>query len=75
MSSKVLITEHARSMLEKEQERRINENWKRGYSLEQIASEAIVFWFNQGDADRFKNENSVDRILKEGGNPVSEEGF
>lgn len=75
MSSKVLITDHARSMLEKEQERRINENWKRGYSLEQIASEAIVFWFNQGDADRFKNENSVDRILKEGGNPVSEEGF
>jgi hypothetical protein len=43
--------------------------------LEQIASEAIVFWCNQGDADRFKNENSVDRILKEGGNPVSEEGM
>ena len=60
MSSKVLITDHARSMLEKEQERRINENWKRGYSLEQIASEAII-WFLTYDfpRDAYKDNNDV----------------
>ena len=75
MSKRIVIFDEAYRLLKEAQGQRIEDGWKRGYSLEQIASEAIVFWSNQGDADRFKNENSVDRILKEGGNPVSEEGF
>lgn len=66
MAVKVLITEQARDMLEKEQTRRIRENWKRGYSLEQIASEAIIWFLTVGHAqDAFKDDNS----------PVSKEGF
>ena len=75
MSKRIVIFDEAYRLLKEAQGQRIEDGWKRGCSLEQIASEAIVFWFNQGDADRFKNENSVDRILKEGGNSVPEEGF
>ena len=64
MSSRVLISDRAKEMLEKEQERRIHEKWKRGYSLEQIASEAVVWFLSYEHArDTFKDDNSV---IKEG---------
>ena len=64
MSARVLITDKARAMLEKEQERRIDNKWKRGYSLEQIASEAIEWFLTYEHArDTFKDNNSV---LREG---------
>jgi hypothetical protein len=61
MSSRVLVTDKARIMLEEEQDRRIKEGWKRGYSLEQIATEAINFFFltheSYGYRDHFKDSN------------------
>ena len=64
MSSRVLISDKAREALEREQDRRIKEKWKRGYSLEQIASEAVVWFLNYEHArDTFRNDNSV---IKEG---------
>ena len=61
MSSRVLVTEKARVLLEAEQERRIKANWKRGYSLEQIATEAIHFFMLAHEAygfrDRYKDSN------------------
>ena len=61
MSSRVLVTEKARVLLEAEQERRIKANWKRGYSLEQIATEAVtVFMSLQSDGytrNRFVDSN------------------
>jgi hypothetical protein len=64
MSSRVLISDAARHLLEREQERRIQAKWKRGYSLEQIASEAF-FWFisNSPYLDSSKDDNAV---IKEG---------
>ena len=60
MSSRVLISDRAKEMLEKEQERRIHEKWKRGYSLEQIASEAVVWFLSYEHArDTFKDDNSM----------------
>ena len=60
MSARVLVTDRARQMLEREQERRIREGWKRGYSLEQIASEAIVWFLSYEHArDTFKDDNSI----------------
>lgn len=60
MSSRVLISDRAKEMLEKEQERRFHEKWKRGYSLEQIASEAVVWFLSYEHArDTFKDDNSV----------------
>ena len=60
MSSRVLISDRAKEMLEKEQERRFREKWKRGYSLEQIASEAIIWFLSYEHArDTFKDDNSV----------------
>ena len=74
MAKKVMVFDEVYRMLKEVKEQRIEDGWKRGYSLEQIASEAIIFWCNQGDADRFKNENSVNRILEEGWKRVSEGG-
>ena len=60
MSSRVLISDRAKEMLEKEQERRIHEKWKRGYSLEQIASEAVVWFLSYEHVrDTFKDDNSM----------------
>jgi uncharacterized protein YodC (DUF2158 family) len=65
MSARVLISDQARNLLEKEQERRIQAKWKRGYSLEQIASEAILWYARYGpDHDAFRDDNS---IVKEAG--------
>ena len=61
MSSWLLVTDKARLLLEAERGRRIMENWKRGYSLEQIATEAIHFFVLTHEAygfrDRFKDSN------------------
>jgi len=61
MLSRVWVTDKARKLLEEEQDRRIKENWKRGYSLEQIATEAISFFMLlQPDAyerNRFADSN------------------
>ena len=60
MSSRVLISDKAREALEREQDRRIKEKWKRGYSLEQIASEAVVWFLSYEHArDTFKDDNSM----------------
>ena len=64
MSSRVLVSDKARRMLELEQERRIQNKWRRGYSLEQIATEAIIWFLSyEGARDVFRDDNS---ILKEG---------
>jgi hypothetical protein len=66
MSVRVLISDKARELLEKEQERRIRAKWKRGYSLEQIASEAILWYASYGpDPDAFRDDNAI----------IKEEGF
>ena len=60
MASRVLISDKARAMLEKEQERRIDNKWKQGYSLEQIASEAIEWFLSYEHArDALKDDNSI----------------
>ena len=64
MSSRVLISDKARGALEREQDRRIKEKWKRGYSLEQIASEAIIFWASHGDNSITKNIKDPEMIRK-----------
>ena len=66
MSSRILISDKARKALEKEQERRIHEKWKRGYSLEQIATEAIIWFLSYEHArDAFKDDNSLLKEEKE----------
>lgn len=60
MSSRVLISDKARKMLEREQERRIQEKWKLGYSLEQIATEAIIWFLSyEGAREAFRDDNSI----------------
>ena len=60
MSSRVLISDKARKMLELEQERRIREKWKLGYSLEQIATEAIIWFLSyEGAREAFRDDNSI----------------
>ena len=60
MSSRVLISDKARKMLEREQERRIREKWKLGYSLEQIATEAIIWFLSyEGAREAFRDDNSI----------------
>lgn len=64
MSSRVLVSDKARKMLELEQERRIQEKWRLGYSLEQIATEAIIWFLSyEGAREAFRDDNS---ILREG---------
>jgi hypothetical protein len=48
MSARVLISDHAKDLLEKEQERRIKARWKRRCSLGEIASEAILMFAGLG---------------------------
>ena len=60
MSSRVLVSDKARKMLELEQERRIREKWKLGYSLEQIATEAIIWFLSyEGAREAFRDDNSI----------------
>lgn len=60
MSSRVLVSDKARKMLELEQERRILDKWKEGVSLEQIATEAVIWFLSyEGPRDAYKNDNSI----------------
>lgn len=68
MSSRVLVTDKARKLLEEEQDRRIKANWKRGYSLEQIATEAVTF-FMLTQPDGYERNRFADS------NEPLEEGF
>ena len=65
MSSRVLISDQARDLLEKEQERRIQAKWKRRCSLGEIASEAILMFAGLGSGLDAFNDN--DSITKEAG--------
>ena len=47
MSKKILVYDEVYRMLEEAKEQRLEDGWKRGASLEQIASEAIIFWCSQ----------------------------
>jgi len=68
MSSRVLVTDKARKLLEEEQDRRIKANWKRGYSLEQIATEAVTLFMSLR-SDGYKRNRFADS------NEPLEEGF
>lgn len=67
MSRRILVYDDVEKILTAEQYRRNHEGWKRGTSVEQIASEAILFWNAQGNHERFKDINDVDYILKQYG--------
>ena len=71
MSKRVLVFDEAYRMLEEAREQRIQDGWKRGDSLEQIASEAIIFWYSQGDNERFRDNNDEKFIIENAGKPVS----
>ena len=70
MSKKILVYDEVYRMLEEAKGQRLEDGWKRGASLEQIASEAIIFWCSQGDNEKFRDVNDIDLILREGGKPV-----
>ena len=70
MSKKILVYDEVYRMLEEAKEQRLEDGWKRGASLEQIASEAIIFWCCQGDNEKFRDVNDIDFILKEAGKPL-----
>ena len=57
MATSVLISNKARELLEKEQERRIRAKWKRRTSLEEIASEAIFMFVGLDSA--LSHDNSI----------------
>ena len=67
MPSRVLVSDQARKLVEVEQERRIREKWKRGCSIEQIASEAIVWYVRYGPINQFKDKNYENSIVREEG--------
>lgn len=69
MTKMVRVFDEAREIIEEESDFRIKEGWKRGTSLEQIASEAIIFWSVQGNARRFKDINDREYILAHAGDP------
>ena len=73
MTKLVRVFDEAREIIEQESDNRIKQGWKRGMSMEQIASEAIIFWAAQGNAGRFKDINDREYILKHGGKPADEE--
>jgi len=60
MRKKIVITKHAWDLLEKEQIRRIKENWKNNISIEQIAVEAIEFFLSYYfPRNALKNNNGL----------------
>ena len=72
MSKRVLVYDEVLDMLLEAQSQRIEDGWKRGISLEQIASEAIIFWCSQGNNYRFRDINHQGFILKNAGKPANE---
>ena len=64
MASRILVSDYVRNLVEREQTRRIRENWKRGYSLEQIVSEAVISYLkSEHPRNDFKDDNSVVREM------------
>ena len=59
MWSTVIISDRARIMLEEERDRRIKAGWKSGYSLEQIATEAIMLFMEKSNyvRNRYRDSN------------------
>ena len=49
MSKSIKIFDYAHECLRIAQEQRKEDGWVNGSSLEQIASEAIIFWASHGD--------------------------
>ncbi len=70
MAKRVLVYDEVLDMLLQAQNQRVEDGWERGTSLEQIASEAIIFWYSQGNNERFRNINDQDYILKNAGKPA-----
>lgn len=64
MSKRILVYDYAYRLLEDAKEQRIMDGWKRGASLEQIASEAIIFWSRHGDNTVCRDINEPDRVRK-----------
>ena len=62
MAKKVMVFDEVYRMLKEVKEQRIEDGWKRGYSLEQIASEAIIFWSRQGDNTVCRDVTGPDRV-------------
>lgn len=62
MSKRIVIFDEAYRLLEEAQGQRIEDGWKRGCSLEQIASEAIIFWSRQGDNTVCRDVTGPDRV-------------
>lgn len=62
MSSRVLISDKAREELEKVKTERIQANWKRRCSIEEIASEAILMFTGLGaHPEVVKDEDSINK--------------
>ena len=60
MSKSIKIFDYAHECLRTAQEQREEEGWVNGSSLEQIASEAVVWFLSYEHArDTFKDDNSM----------------
>ena len=64
MSKSIKIFDYAHECLRIAQEQREEEGWVNGSSLEQIASEAIIFWASHGDNSITKNIKDPEIIRK-----------
>ena len=64
MSKSIKIFDYAHECLRIAQEQRKEDGWVSGSSLEQIASEAIIFWASQGDNSISKNIDDPEIIRK-----------
>lgn len=67
MSKRVLVYDEVLKMLEQVKEQRLEDGWKRGASLEQIASEAIIFWMSRGNNEKFMDISDKEYILSHAG--------
>ena len=64
MAKSIKIFDYAHECLRIAQEERKEDGWVFGSSLEQIASEAIIFWASQGDNSITKNIKDPEIIRK-----------
>ena len=64
MAKSINIFDYAHECLRIAQEERKEDGWVFGSSLEQIASEAIIFWASQGDNSITKNIKDPEIIRK-----------
>ena len=64
MPKSIKIFDYAHERLRIAQEQRKEDGWVFGSSLEQIASEAIIFWASHGDNSITKNVKDSEMIRK-----------